>query len=520
MIIDPLLKLIESQAAQALVIRSGAPPVLERRAGKVALSMPNLDAEMVEMIFEEVTSAEQRDGLGAEAALELEYTSGDGRRYQVGIARSGAELRLAFRPITAGAPAARAEAPTSAARRAAHPEPPPPPYRADPAAIGPQVPADAPPPERAGAAVDLALSRRQTSAASSTIANVLARAEHEGASDVFIAAGLAVRLRVGGVLVELDDVVDDRALHGFFAHLLDEVHAARLARAGSTDLALDHTDGGRSRRWRVNLFRRHRGLSAALRPIRTDAPTLRDLGLPDDFHELTQHRSGLVLVTGLAGSGKSTTLVALIEHVNRTAAKHVLTLEDPIEYEYTSNRALVHQREVGRDVIDFATGLRAALRESPDIILLGEMRDRETIAAAMTAAETGHLVLATMHAGSAAGAIDRIIDVFPEHQMTQVRTQLATVLRAIITQHLLPSTRAPHRVPAYEKLLVTTAVAAKIRELRGHQIQSEIQKGRAEGMVSLELALARLVRAGRLELEVALGHAGDRHLLGELVKSA
>ena len=346
------------------------------------------------------------------------------------------------------------------------------------------------------------------------------RDRHEGASDVFFASGMAVRLRVGGGLVELDDVVEESELREFFAPLLHAERVEELRVQGSTDLAVEHHDGGRTQRWRANLFRRHGGLSAALRPIRTEVPSLRELNLPDDFLELTQHRTGLVLVTGMAGSGKSTTLVALVEHVNRTAAKHVLTLEDPIEYEYRPARALVQQREIGRDVADFATGLRAALRESPDIILLGEMRDRETISAALTAAETGHLVLATLHAGSAAMAIDRIVDVFPEHQQSQVRTQLAGVLRAVVTQVLLPSTRPPARVPAYEKLLVNTAVGAKIRELRGHQIQSEIQKGRAEGMVSLELSMAKLVRAGRLAMDVALAHAGDPNLLAELVRQS
>ncbi len=508
MIIDPLLKLVEAQAAQALVICSGAPPVLERRGSKVALSMPSLDADTVEMILEEVTSAEQRQVLATNETLDTEYRSPDGRQYAVALLRTRTELRLAFRLITAATPPAppRATAATPGPR-----------FPADPSTLAElgQEPA-------AGSAREPASARASSHVTSAVgpIARSLARAQHDGASDVFLTSGRPVRLRVGGVLFELDDVVEEAELRDFFTPLLDVDHRDELQRSGSTDLAIELHDGGHLRRWRANLFRRHGGLSAALRPIRTDVPSLRELNLPEDFHELTHHRTGLVLVTGMAGSGKSTTLVALVEHVNRTAAKHVLTLEDPIEYEYTPARALVQQREIGRDVVDFATGLRAALRESPDIILLGEMRDRETISAALTAAETGHLVLATLHAGSAAMAIDRVVDVFPEHQQPQIRAQLAIVLRAVVTQVLLPSTRPPARVPAYEKLLVTTAVAAKIRELRGHQIQSEIQKGRAEGMVSLELAMARLVRAGRLAMDVAMAHAADRHLLGELVRQS
>jgi twitching motility protein PilT len=501
MIIDPFLKLVETQAAQGLVIRSGAPPVLEKSGSKVALSMPSLDAEMVEMILEEVASAEHRGGIARGGALETEYRSGDGKQWQVAVTRSDRELKIVLRIVVAGARTqTRAADPPARASVPVHP----------PLPIDPVVQVTSP----------IATRMPPASPPDGTIARALARAEHELASDVLLASGLPARLRIGGLLVEQDDVVEAADLEALFTPLLTPESREELARSGSTDLALAFPDGTTTRRWRANLFRRHGGISAALRPIRTDIPSLRELGLPDDFHELTQHRTGLVLVTGMAGAGKSTTLVALVEHINRTAAKHVITLEDPIEYEYRPARALVQQREIGRDVSDFATGLRAALRESPDIILLGEMRDRETVAAALTAAETGHLVLATLHAGNAAMAIDRIVDVFPEHQQVQVRSQLAAVLRAVVTQILLPSTRPPARVPVFEKLLVTTAVAAKIRDLRGHQITSEIQKGRGEGMVSLELSMARLVRTGRLAMDLAMDHAVDKHLLGELVRQS
>jgi len=229
--------------------------------------------------------------------------------------------------------------------------------------------------------------------------------------------------------------------------------------------------------------------------------------------------SGLVLMTGQAGSGKSTTLAALIEHLNQTRPCHVITLEDPIEYLYTSRLCLIQQREVGRHVADFSVGLRAALRESPDVILLGEMRDRPTIAAALTAAETGHLVLSTLHCYSAPLAVDRIVDIFPGHQQPQVRNQLAGVLRAVVTQVLIPSLTPGRRVPAFEKLMVTDAVATKVRESRGHQLLTEIQTGREGGMVSLERSLASLVHAGEISLETALGVANDRDGLRRLVTS-
>jgi twitching motility protein PilT len=227
-----------------------------------------------------------------------------------------------------------------------------------------------------------------------------------------------------------------------------------------------------------------------------------------------------VLLTGAAGSGKSTTLAALVEHINRTEARHIITLEDPIEFEHRNQRSMVHQREVGRHVESFSSGLRAALRESPDVILLGEMRDLPTIAAALTAAETGHLVFSTLHTGDATSAIDRIIDVFPGHQQIQIRLQLASVLRAVVTQFLVPSVHGPAHVPAIEKLVVTSAVACQIREGRNHQIPSLIQAGGAEGMITLERSLASLVRSGRVALPTALRHARDEQGLRKLVKGA
>lgn len=266
-------------------------------------------------------------------------------------------------------------------------------------------------------------------------------------------------------------------------------------------------------RFRCNVFNQRGAVASVYRLIPERIPTLQELGLPPILAKLADKPRGLILVTGPTGSGKSTTLAALLEHVNRTAAKHVVTLEDPIEHVFTSRRSLIHQREVGRDVASFAEGLRASLREAPDIILLGEMRDPETISAALTAAETGHLVLSTLHAANAAMAVDRIIDGFTGLQQAQVRMQLAGTLRAIITQALVPTTRPNERTVAFEKMLVTAAVAAQIREGRGHLIANAIQTGRAEGMISLEQSLAALVRARRVSLEAAMNAAQDPEAL-------
>jgi twitching motility protein PilT len=272
----------------------------------------------------------------------------------------------------------------------------------------------------------------------------------------------------------------------------------------------------------VNLFRQATGLAAAFRPIRRNPPTLAELNLPAQLARLARFPSGLVLVTGPTGSGKSSTLVALVEQLNREHARHIVTLEDPIEFEYQSQRSLVHQRELGVHVDSFETGLRAALRESPDVILLGEMRDRATIAAAITAAETGHLVLSSLHAASAPMAIDRIVDAFPEHQQKQIRGQLAGTLRAVLTQHLLPAAASTPggRIPAIDLMVNTSAVASLIREGKNHQLASAIQTGRDEGMIPLDRSLAELVEARAVGYEAALALTTDGGLqLKELLAS-
>jgi twitching motility protein PilT len=223
------------------------------------------------------------------------------------------------------------------------------------------------------------------------------------------------------------------------------------------------------------------------------------------------------LVTGASGAGKSTTLAALLEHINQNRACHIITLEDPIEFEYTNGRALIHQRELGRYMNSFSSGLTAALRESPDVILLGEMRDAATVAAALTAAETGHLVLSTLHTGDAASAIDRIIDVFPGHQQAQVRHQLASVLRVVLTQILVPAAVSFGRVPAIEKLKVTGGAACHIREGRSHQIAGVIQAGGGDGMITLERSLAGLVNNKMITLKTALTYARDEEGLRKLI---
>lgn len=254
----------------------------------------------------------------------------------------------------------------------------------------------------------------------------------------------------------------------------------------------------RGYRHRVNVFHQRGNTAIAIRLLRNDIPTLEDLDLPPILGDFSMRPRGLVLVTGPTGSGKSTTLAAMIDYVNINKSSHIITIEDPIEYVHEHKRCMVNQREVGDDVESFAMSLRAALREDPDVILVGEMRDYETINAAVTAAETGHLVMSTLHTTSASDTINRIIDVFPAHQQSQIRTQLATVLVGIIAQTLIPKADGTGRIAALEILNATDAVKAMIRDNKVHLIQTAIQTGRNQGMVCLDQELARLVREGTI----------------------
>lgn len=481
-IVDSLLKLVTVRGADALIMPPGEVPFLERGDVPAKLSMPVPGDDIVQAILDDVAGGGGRARLDESGLFATTYQC-DSTDFAVRIEKHAIGYHFAFR-LDAGAPpppamaAPAVEAPASSQARTVERVP----YR-----------------EPGGMSIE----------------RVLERAAMEDASDVVISANAPPRLRIGGAIRALDvDAIDAEALQAFLGPVIGERERGDLEESGSCDVAM----GVSGRRYRVNVFKQMGGLAAAFRPINRTVPTLEKLHLPDDFKQLTRFRSGLVLMVGTAGSGKSTTLVALIEHLNRTQPKHIITLEDPIEYTYEARHALVHQREVGTHVASFATGLRAALRESPDVILVGEMRDHATIRAALTAAETGHLVLSTLHSGSADMAIHRIVDVFPQHQQEQVRHQLADVLRAVVTQHLVLSTKPPLRVPAFERLIVTPAVSTKIRENRCHQIGTELQRGREDGMVSLELSLARLVQRGLISMKSAHELADHPTLLEQLAR--
>ena len=340
------------------------------------------------------------------------------------------------------------------------------------------------------------------------IHELTALARNSKASDIHISEGLPLMFRIDGHLAEAPVQLSAAETRSLILSLMDEAHREALdLHRLDADFAIAAPDGTRSR---VNVFYQQGKISATLRLLNDEIPTMEQLGLPPVLKKLADEPRGLILVTGPTGSGKSTTLAAMIDHINKTRSDHIITIEDPIEYVYQGRCSLIHQREVGADVRSFASALRSALREDPDVILVGEMRDYETISAAVTAAETGHLVMSTLHTIGAAQTIDRIIDVCPAGAQNQIRGQLAAVLRGVITQHLLPLASGQGRCAATEILVGTDAVANLIREGKCYQIPSVLQSGAALGMHSLNADLARLVSLGRITRETAERCATDK----------
>ena len=337
-----------------------------------------------------------------------------------------------------------------------------------------------------------------------------------GASDLHLKVGYLPVLRIHGQLVPQPDwlVPDEAALQSVLDWLTDEAQREAFTR----DLELDFAyDLGQEARFRVNAALQRGGIYLTLRAIQRRVPSLAELGLPQVCARLAMLPRGLVLVTGPTGCGKSTTLAAIVEHVNQTAARRIATIEDPIEYMFQDRRSVITQREVGSDTSSFAAALKYVLRQDPDVIMVGEMRDLETIAATLTAAETGHLVLATLHTPSAPEAVDRIVDVFPAHQQAQARTQLAMTLAGVIAQRLVLRADGTGRVAACEIMVGTSAVRNLIRESKTPQMISVMQTGREHGMQTLDQALCDLYRSQKITLDEALTHTSDPESLGRLL---
>ena len=351
----------------------------------------------------------------------------------------------------------------------------------------------------------------------SQLKELLASAVQQDASDIFLIPGMPVSFKIHGQIQSIDDrkiFPEEMNLYisSIYA-LTDGRSMKRVQETGDDDFSFSVK--GLSR-FRASVMRQRGSLAAVIRLVRFDLPSPEELHIPESIIGLSQLSKGLVLVTGPAGSGKSTTLACIIDRINQTKNAHVITLEDPIEFLHRHQKSVVTQREIGLDTDSYVDGLRAALRQAPDVILLGEMRDYETIRIAMTAAETGHLVISTLHTTGAANTIDRIIDIFPANAQQQIRVQLSMVLQAVVSQQLVPTTDN-RLTPAFELMMVNKAIRNLIRESKIHQIDNVISTGVSSGMVSMDNSLLKLFRDGIISKDTAITYSQDSdHMLARL----
>ncbi len=481
--VDPLLRMIVQQGGTEMVLVAGQAPRLFHGKTQLRLFLPPMSAGLLKDMVVPLVPPDQTAAFEAEGRVDFEHRDPELGVFGVELAPDeGFTVRLR-----------RAE-------QAAEPSAPPP----EPAAEADEAPAPRP-----------ARAPRRRGNDARVLYGLLEAATQRGASDLHLADNEQAQIRVGGRLrpLEVDAPDDVRLLVG---PLLDEAAHKEIEAGRSVDRAVALPGG---QRFRLNVYRCAQGWAAALRVLRREAPRLPELNLPVDLSALAERPHGLVVVCGPTGAGKTTTCAALTRHALETRGGLLVTLEQPVEYAFDAPPgALVRQREVGRHVVDFATGLRDALREDPDLLLVGEMRDPETIELALTAAETGHLVLTTLHARSAASAIERIVDAYPPSRQPWIRGQLAGVLEAVVAQRLLPRADGAGRVPAVEVLRATHNVSNLVREGRTAHLQSALQAGRDAGMVVMEKSLADLVRRGVVALADAVSAAADAASLADYLR--
>ncbi len=335
---------------------------------------------------------------------------------------------------------------------------------------------------------------------------LIQEARRDNCSDVHITVGTALARRKNGRLEIMDMIPTAEESEAMILEKLTDEQKAKVLAGADLDFAIMMPDGSRLR---ANIYHQRNNLAAVYRILHNQIPTFDELGLPMSVRKLVEEKRGLVLITGPTGSGKTTTMASMVDYINENKAKHVITIEDPIEYTYYHKKSMIHQREIGKDVDNYANALYSALREDPDVILVGEMRDYETTRAAITAAETGHLVLATLHTSSAVQTIERVIDAYPPHGQNQARAQLANVLKGVISQVLMPREDGTGMIMASEVLLNNDAVANQIRENKIHQMLSTIQSGGAEGMQTMDSDLKRLVKEWKISRETALKYCSN-----------
>lgn len=338
-----------------------------------------------------------------------------------------------------------------------------------------------------------------------TFEEFIMQARELNASDIHLTVGAPTVIRVNGELQKYQEL-SDQVVHRTIVSILSAEQEKMLTEGQDIDFSFELKNGARQR---VNVFHQEGRLACAIRLLNSNIPKISQLGMPDIVLEFAKKRKGLVLVTGPTGAGKSTTLAAMIQYINENRACHIITIEDPVEYRYTQNKATIHQREIGRDVPTFDYALRSALREDPDVILIGEMRDYETIMLALTAAETGHLVFGTLHTSSAAQTVDRIVDVCPVESKEQVRSQLSNMIQGVISQTLVPTSDGKSRVAAVEIMVGTDAIKNLIRSNKIAQMETTMQGSSSAGMTTLIDSLARLYRAGKISYQTALEYSNN-----------
>lgn len=347
------------------------------------------------------------------------------------------------------------------------------------------------------------------------INKLLEKTIEKKASDLHISVGYPPVFRINGKLKSDDDeILTPETNEKIMKELLNEKEFKFLNDNGEIDISYSQQGIGR---FRINIFKQRGTYGAAIRAVSLDVPSIEYLGLPSLVEDLTNKKRGLILVTGPTGSGKSTTLASMIKRINETRREHILTLEDPIEYLHRHNKSIVNQREIGTDSNSFSKALKSALRQDPDVILVGEMRDLDTISTAITAAETGHLVLSTLHTIGADKTVDRIIDVFPPHQQQQIRIQLSNVLEGVISQQLLSKNDGSGRVLAVESMVLTPAIQNLIREGKTHQIQTAIQTGKKYGMENMDSSLAKLYKEGIISKESLETYATNKETIKKYI---
>jgi len=343
------------------------------------------------------------------------------------------------------------------------------------------------------------------------IKNILSLVAQQNASDLHLTVGRYPTFRIDGKLVPYsqDKILTPKDTEDISNVILNEENKKELSEQGHVDFSYSLEDKAR---FRVNIFIQQGRISVAFRLIPVKIRSLEELNVPKSLYDFTKYSQGLVLLVGPVGHGKSTTIASLIDHINHTQAKHIITVEDPIEYVYEQDKCIINQREVHQDAKSFKSALRAVFREDANVLVIGEMRDLETISAALTAAETGHLIFATLHTNDSAQTIDRIIDVFPAHQQNQVRMQLASTLIGVVSQRLIPKIDGD-RIPAMEILIKNSAVENLIREGKIYQIDNVIETNLDQGMVSIDRSLAELVKGGIISLDNALLYSKDKKYL-------